>query len=499
MIPILSAQQIRAADQHTIQHEPIPSVELMERASVAFVKELLKRVTIQGSVYIFCGVGNNGGDGLAIARLLKARKIVVYTYAIGSLEKASLDFTTNYRRIEDQVEWLESSSDLPKMGSQDLIIDALFGSGLSRPLEGLVREVIHQLNTISVRKVSVDIASGLYADQIPEKDSVIFQPDITISFQVPKWSFFQPSLSQYVGDFFLVDVGLDKDFIEGQDTNYFLLTDKDVRHLFKPRAKFSHKGDFGRLLIIAGSYGKMGAAVMCAEAAFRAGAGLVHVAAPACGMDILQSQVKEAMVIASGEHEVVVALPDLKEFDVIAVGPGLGQHKKTSLMVEKLLETLEDRQKLVIDADGINILSQIRGGFSKLPKHSILTPHPGEFARMVGSWDDDADKLQKLQCFVREYNVNIVLKGAYSAVTNSKGRVHFNTSGNPGMATAGSGDVLTGVIAGLLSSGLSPMDALKAGVFIHGLAGDLCADEFGERSLTAGDLIKMLPIAFKKT
>jgi hydroxyethylthiazole kinase-like uncharacterized protein yjeF len=498
VIPILSTEQIRAADQYTIQHEPIVSIDLMERASRAFVEELVKQVFIRGDIYVFCGSGNNGGDGLAISRLLMERELPVKTYAVGDLNQGSPDFVINYHRIEGQVEWLESLNGFPEIDSKDLVIDALFGSGLSRPIEGFLGDLIQRLNEITARKVSVDIASGLFADKVPEEDAVIFQPDLTISFQVPKWSFFQPALSRYVGEFRIVNIDLDSTFIAEQNTDCFLSEPRDFHRVFHKRERFSHKGDYGRLLIIAGSYGKMGAAVMAAQAAFRSGAGLVFLAAPACGVQIVQQQVKEAMVIEAGKDQVIDFLPDISPFDVVVVGPGLGEDKKTCEVMKQLLQQLQPHQKLVIDADGLNILSSQDGWYQKLPERTILTPHPGEFRRMVGEWKDDAEKLKLLRNFAIDHGCNIVLKGAFSAVADASGNIYFNPTGNPGMATAGSGDVLSGVITGLLCTGITAFEALRAGVFVHGVAGDLAAEKLGERSMMAGDLILNLPNAFKE-
>lgn len=497
MIPILSAQQIREADLYTIENEPIASIDLMERASIAFVDQLVKTIIIDGGVHIFCGVGNNGGDGLAVSRLLSQRGLLVRTYVVGDIAHASDDFNTNLQRINNEVTWVDTSVLLPDLSHSDIVIDAMFGSGLSRKIEGQPAAVIRTLNESPGIKVALDIASGLYADHAPEQEAVIFEPDFTITFQIPKWSFFQPSFEKYVGQPLIVDIGLDQNFIKNQPSNYFYTQASDIRSTRKKRDRFSHKGDFGRLLIIAGSHGKMGAAVMTTKASFRSGAGLVFVCTPRCGVEILQNQMMEAMVLpCSGQFHVEDLVP-LASYDVIAIGPGLGQAEKTVRMFDQLLSQLLPHQKLLIDADGINILAQNPEWIARLPFGTILTPHPGEFKRLVGGWRNEEEKLSKLHALSKKHQINVVLKGAYSAVADLSGNVFFNSTGNPGMATAGSGDVLTGVIAGLLCTGLSPFSALRAGVFIHGLAGDKVAEEMGERSLMAGDLISALSKAFK--
>jgi hydroxyethylthiazole kinase-like uncharacterized protein yjeF len=497
MIPILSAQQTHEADQFTIAHEPIASIDLMERASSAFVEQLLKVLDIKGTVHVFCGTGNNGGDGLAVSRLLSEKGLVVVTYALGDLERSSADFQVNYQRLAGKATWIKAVEQIEEINDDDVVIDALFGSGLTRPIEGLKKVLIHQLNITTAKKVALDIASGLYADTLPAHEDTIFHPDITITFQTPSWTFFQPSMSDFVGQFYVVDIGLDLTIFEKEDIKYYQTTIKDLAALSKEREKYSHKGDFGRLLIISGSQGKMGAAVMATKAALRSGAGLVYAMVPDCGVDILQNQVCEAMVLPTeGLHQIEkIEVPD--GIDVLAIGPGLGMGRLTMEALDQLLSSLSPDQKLILDADAINILSKNREWLSRLPEETILTPHPGEFSRLVGGWSDDMDKTHKLREFCSRYRINMVVKGAFSAVCDSGGMIHYNSTGNPGMATGGSGDVLTGIIAGLMSSGIGPFAALKAGVYVHGKSGDLAAAELGERSLIAGDLIDYLPMAFR--
>ena len=498
MLPVLSSQQIREADQYTILNEPISSLDLMERASLSFVDKLLVLIPGFEKVYIICGTGNNGGDGLAVSRILSLKGIQVATYVVGDLRNATPDFQINYERLNGQVKALENVSHLPKVGSSDLLIDAIFGSGLSRSVSGFIGEIIEAMNQLHATKVALDIASGLFANHPPDPEAVVFKPDFTISFQVPKWSFFQPSLYQYVGHVEIVDIGLNVDFIKNLATSTYLTDPADVSGVFNHRPKFSHKGNFGRLLIIGGSKGKMGAALLATQAALRSGAGLVFVNAPACGLHILQTQAKEAMVIPTEDTDHIQSIPNLTGYDVIGIGPGLGLNVATATAFDQLLETIEKGQQLIIDADALNLLANHPHWLSRLPAHSILTPHPGELKRLVGDWKNDLEKENKLRELAQKYRLNVVSKGAFSAVVNSKGDLYYNPTGNPGMATGGSGDVLTGIIAGLASTGMTPFEALKAGVYVHGLAGDLAKEEFGERSLIAGDLIQYLPSAFKQ-
>lgn len=488
---ILSSQQVREADQFTIKHEPIQSIDLMERASKAFVTKFLGLHPAKQRLYIFCGTGNNGGDGLAIARLLIELGWEIDVFVVGDPEKGSDDFKINLEKLSS-FKKIGHKDDFPSIVRDSIIIDGLFGSGLSRPVDGLHRELIDFLNNLdNVQRVAVDIASGLYSDQSPPKVATAFKADYTISFQLPKLSFFLPECASYVGQWRVVDIGLKKDFIEKQGTDFHLTEVEEVRTMIPTRSTFTHKSKVGRLLIVAGSKGKMGAAILCARGAFRAGAGLVNIHAPACGIEILQISIPEAMVSVDPGEGCVKEIP-ISE-DTVAIGPGLGTNNAS---VEALKTFLKSYKKpLVIDADGINIISQHPDLVKSLPKESILTPHPGEFKRLVGDWTNDFEKLQKLRELCINNSLNIVLKGAFSAVCSSKGIVYFNPTGNPGLATAGSGDVLTGITAALLAQGLTPIHALRAGVFLHGAAGDEAVRELQTPWIQASDIIDFIPQA----
>ncbi|WP_425390353.1 NAD(P)H-hydrate dehydratase [Ekhidna sp.] len=485
MHKILTSEQIREADKYTIKHEPISSIDLMERASEEFVLRFLEVNRDKQPVKIFCGVGNNGGDGLAIGRLLKEKGWEVLIYVVGNPRKGSDDFKTNLDRSELYAV-IDSEKDLPKIAESDIVIDGLFGSGLSRPLEGFYKEVVEFLNDQQCLKFSIDIASGLYADQPLPKEAIAFQPDFTFSFQVPKLSFFQPECHQYVGEWQIIDIGLDQSFLQKQKSDFRFIELEDVAHLFPTRQKFTHKNEVGRLLIVAGSKGKMGAAVLCTKAAFKTGVGLVNACVPKCGIDIMQVAISEAMVLDGKGTNEIHSIPTTE--DTVLLGPGIGTGKKTLEAFENFIRS--SKQPMVIDADGLNLLAKKKALLKQVPKESILTPHPGEFKRLVGSWKDDFDKLGKLRSFSQEYKLNVVLKGAYSAVCNSEGVIAFNSTGNPGMATAGSGDVLTGIIGSLLAQGLSPYDALMLGVYLHGLAGDEAVREAKIPWIQASDIIE---------
>lgn len=485
---VLSSQQIREADQYTIANEPIKSIDLMERASQAFVVKFLGLHPEKQPVYIFCGTGNNGGDGLAIGRLLLAQGWQVEIFVIGDAANGSPDFTTNLNRL-NTYHSIAGANDFPEIPPNSIIIDGLFGSGLTRPVEGLHAELIEFLNGRVAQRMAIDIASGLFSDQPLPANAIAFKPDYTIAFQVPKLVFFLPECGSYVGYWRVLDIGLNRKFIDTLDTNYYLTQKKHVCSLIPVRSTFTHKNKVGRLLIVAGSKGKIGAAVLCARAAFRAGAGLVNVHAPSCATEILQISVPEAMVSLDTGESIIENIPNTE--DVVAIGPGLGTDPITVDAMKSFLQT--STSPIVVDADGINILAENPDLIKLLPEESILTPHPGEFKKLVGEWKNDFDKLDKLRTFCSRHHLNVVLKGAYSAVCDSYGVVYFNPTGNPGLATAGSGDVLTGVVGALLAQGASPNDALRLAVFLHGAAGDEAVRRMEAPWIQASDIVDSLP------
>ncbi|WP_436515244.1 NAD(P)H-hydrate dehydratase [Ekhidna sp. To15] len=487
---ILSAQQIREADQFTIAHEPIASIDLMERASEAFVNKFLGLHPEKSSVYIFCGTGNNGGDGLAIARLLIAQGWKIEVYIVGESDKGSTDFKINLKKVS-KTKKIESQKDFPNIENGSIIIDGIFGSGLSRPVEGLFHDLIIFLNGQEVQRIAIDIASGLFADQPLPLDTIAFEPDYTISFQTPKLTFFLPEYAKHVGEWRVVNIGLDQGFLQQQETQFRLSEANELRELVPVRSTFSHKSQVGRLMIVAGSKGKMGAAVLCARGAMRSGAGLINVHVPSCGVDILQTSIPEAMVNPDNGEECIESI--LETTDTVAIGPGMGTAEKSAQAMRAFLEKYD--QPMVIDADGINILAEHPDLIKKIPRNSILTPHPGEFKRLVGTWSNDFEKLQMLRTFCVEKELNIVVKGAFSTVCNIHGIIYFNPTGNPGLATAGSGDVLTGIAGALLAQGLEPFDALRLAVYLHGSAGDEAVRQLQTPWILASEIIDFIPKA----
>lgn len=494
---ILSKEQIREADQFTINHEPISSIDLMERAANKFTELFMARFPVPGKVFIFCGKGNNGGDGLVISRLLLQKGWDVDTLIVHYTKGASDDFKFNYERLllteGRNILHINRSQQFPEIDTNAIIIDALWGTGLSRPIEGFSREIIHKINSSNSKKVAVDIPSGLYCDKFNE-DNTIVNADLVISFQCPKFSFFMAENGDYVKEFVIADIGLSREFLSKTDTPFHYVENNDLPKL-KARGKFSHKGTFGHTLTVGGSYGKMGSIIMTSKACLVSGAGLVTSYIPKCGYEIFQTSMFELMVLTDKEENFISQFPDSSSFDCIAVGPGMGQDKITIEAFEKFLKNLT--MPLVIDADGLNILSQRKEYLAMLPKNSILTPHPGEFARLTEESKNSYERIDHLKAFSKKYKCITVLKGAYTAIALPGGNIYFNATGNPGMATAGSGDVLTGVIASLLSQKYEPWEAAILGVFMHGLAGDLASDEKGQEGMIAGDIINHIPNAIK--
>lgn len=501
MPKILSSEQLKAADQFTIANEPISSIDLMERASFAISQSIIKCYPNFRKAHIVCGIGNNGGDGLAIGRILHAQGYNIAIYVVGDIANATSEFNINYKRVQEHglsLTLVENIEDFEckNISNQDVIIDAIFGIGLKRPIQGLVGVLIKLLNNFDCGKVAIDIASGLFSDRSLEKDAIIFKPDYTFTCELPKLAFFMPENSSYVGEYITVPIGLDADFVSNTETNYGTFEMQNARHLIKKRERFSHKGTYGHVFLIAGSKGKMGAAILAARACLRSGVGLLTIYCPNVGYDILQTAVPEAMVICSPSENHLSDIPDLQPYTTIAIGPGIGIHPDTVILLESLLSSYD--KPMVIDADALNIISAHRHLIPKLVKNTVLTPHPKEFSRLVGDFSNDFEKISMLQDFCKKYKVNLILKGAYSAISDTFGKVSFNTSGNAGMATGGSGDVLTGIVAGLLSQGYSGEECAKLGAFIHGLAGDQAASNQGQQAMIASDLIENIGRALLK-
>ena len=496
---ILNAPQIKDLDAYTIANEPIISIELMERASLAFVKWFVQQFPNQDTpIYIYCGPGNNGGDGLAIARLLQQRfyNVAVYACQIGS--NASKDFQKNWERLprhsEMKIFSIWKDDYLEDLQQDAMVIDAIFGSGLNRPIEGYWASLIEHLNAQPVKRIAVDIPSGLYADRHTEGTCI--HAHYTFTFEMPKLAFLFPENQDKVGEWHYETIGSHPDFIHKCDTIYHYLDEAAVRPLLHRRHKYDHKGTYGHALMITGSYGKIGASILSARSCLRSGVGLLTIHAPKCAYPILQISIPEAMVSVDRHEFYFSEAPNLERYQAIGVGCGIDTRKTSAEAMETLLE--ESKTALVIDADGLNLIAKNKNLLGKIPKNSILTPHPKEFSRLFGEAADDfaRNKLQRLMA--QELGVYIVLKGANTCIATPEGICYFNSTGNPGMATGGTGDVLTGIITGLMAQGYPSCDAAVLGVYLHGLAGDLAAADIGQEALIAGDLIAYLGKAFGK-
>lgn len=500
MKKILSTEQIREADAFSIQHEPIASIDLMERAARACADRILELRIDQGRRFrVFCGMGNNGGDGLAIARMLLEAGCAVSAVVIHHQDRPSTDHAANRQRLSAlgaEVLDLGSASVPPAIDRRDVVIDALLGSGLSRPVDGILMRTMEVINASGAQVIAIDVPSGLNADGIIGPGTVAIRAARTLSFELPKPAFFFAENAPYVGHWEVLPIGLDAAFIGTRPSNHQLLEDKDASDMLRQRDRFAHKGDFGHALLIAGGKGKMGAAVLAAKACLRSGAGLCTVHLPASGVPIMQAAAPEAMCSAGEDPDLLNGLPGLAPFNAMGIGPGIGTDVRTAAMMKLLIQ--EIRVPLVIDADALNILALNKTWLGFLPPGTILTPHPKEFDRLAGSSPNSIVRLERARENAVKWKVVIVLKGAHTAICDPNGQVTFNPTGNPGMARGGSGDVLTGLLAGLLAQGYPPLDAGRLGAYLHGLAGDLAAADLGMDGMTAIDLVEHLPVAWRR-
>lgn len=502
---VLSSEQIRKVDNYTIDNQPITSLDLMEQASVACFKSIKKRFgkKIAGeTIHIYCGIGNNGGDGLVLARLFQKDGFRVIVNIVRFSNKSTNDFKVNIERLKGlnlEINEINIKKDLVNAES-GFIIDAIFGTGINRPPRGLASYAIRHLNRQKIPVVSIDIPSGLFSNMPANPNSdLIVHASYTFGFQVPKLAFFMEENNKFIGNWQIVDIGLDKDFIEEQISPYYFLVKKRIKAIVRKRNKFDHKGKFGHVLIVGGDADKAGAAILAGSGAMRSGAGLVTIMLPKEIASTIHQAVPEIMCWPSGDRYIRSwdknKLP--KEMDELSIGLGigLGTRGKTKDFVEDLLK--DSFKPLVIDADALNIIANNPKLMDEVPAHSILTPHAGEFKRLVGEYKDDYAQLEAQIEFSKKHKVITILKGAYSRITTPKGSVFFNSTGNPGMATAGSGDVLTGILTSLLGQYKNAVHVAILGVYLHGLSGDIAARKESYESLIASDIVKNLGKAFK--
>ncbi len=496
---IYTAAQIRSWDAYTIAEEPVASIDLMERAAAACTAWLMRRYAQRRTYYIFCGKGNNGGDGLAIARQLAAvdpeDKLIVFISDEG--KAGSADFEINLQRLQDQneatIKWIQSVDDFPEIPSDVVVLDALFGTGLSRKLEGLYNQLAVYLNsTAPLDVIAIDIPSGLFADQ-PSIGNAVIQAGHTLTFQCMKLAFLIPENVQYTGQVHVLDIGLHPGF--AAESAYEMIASAFIKRIYRPRNSFAHKGNFGHALLLAGSQGKVGAAILAARACMRSGAGLLTVHTPACGYTVLQTTIPEAMIDTDSNLAYISSLPPmLDRFTTIGIGPGIGMEKETAHVLQSIFASYH--HPVVVDADALNIIANRKELLTQLPAGSILTPHPKEFTRLFGETTTDFDKIKVAIDQAKQLQVVIVLKGHRTFIATPSGKGYFNSTGNPGMATAGSGDVLTGILTGLLAQGYGSEDAAIFGVYLHGLAGDIAATNSSMETMLASDIINSLGEAY---
>lgn len=496
---VLNAQQLREADAYTITHEPVSAIGLMERAAQQCVNWLLRRDLTTKQVHIFCGKGGNGGDGLAIARLLATEGFVLTVYILEFGKPGTPEFQTNLERLHAlpvSLHYLQSDNQFPTLSQDAILIDALYGSGLNKPLDGLSASVVKHLNNSGAEIISIDLPSGLFADA-SSKNNVVIRAAHTLTFECYKLALLVAENAPFTGDVHVLHIHLYPSFLENINTGFESSDESRIKKIFKPRNRFAHKGTLGHALIMGGSYGKIGAVVLATSACLRCGAGLVSTYVPGCGYTILQSTAPEAMTITDPAEKLLTQpCPELDRFSAIGIGPGMGTAKETAQMLYEVLKKF--KKPIVLDADALNLLAHEPLLLTQLFENSILTPHPKEFERLFGERHTDFDRIDLARKKAVALKIIIVLKGHHTLIALPDGTAFFNTTGNAGMAKGGSGDVLTGMIAALLAQGYAPADAAVFGVYLHGLSGDLAAQALSKEAMTSKDLVTFLTQAFLK-
>jgi len=495
---IFSAQQIKACDSYTTTAKGITSAELMETAATECVKWITGHLPENSLFVILCGYGNNGGDGLAITRLLHLAGYGAKAFLVQTGDQMSDDCKLNLERLQrtdkNLVTVVPQDTFITDLAPHIIIIDAILGTGLNRPVTGWLEQFINHVNRLPNYKIAIDIPSGMYADMLPAVNHAIFKANETLSFQFYKKTFLHKESAAYCGTVCLLHIGLSETFVVQTATHHFCIDKEVVRKIYKKRNSFTHKGDYGHALLAGGSMGMMGSVTLSAKAALRSGAGKVTALIPEMGYNIFQSQLPEAMFITSGEN-FITEIRNSLGVNATGIGPGLGLARKTAEALENFIE--EQKQPVVLDADALNIISNKKELLHKLPHNSILTPHPKEFERLFGETTDTVKRLELARTQAMRNNIILVLKDHYTVIVTPEGECWYNVTGNAGMATAGSGDVLTGIITSLLAQNYEPHEAAILGVYAHGLAGDYAAAQWGMESMIAGDIIENLGKAFK--
>ena len=494
---IFSAEQIKNRDAFTITNEPVSSIDLMERAAKACTDWLTTQFDNTNSFKIFCGKGNNGGDGLAIARLLLQQKFPVSVYVADTNSKSSNDFQTNLQQlksISSEVYFLEDPEAFPKVEKNEIIIDALLGTGLNKKPSGIFQKLIAHLNSSGATIIAVDIPSGLYTDK-SSKGNECIRSRYTLSFQQQKLAFLLPENEPLFGQVIVLDIQLSKEYYINEKST-FELVDKDfIGQIYVPRKAFANKGNYGYACLVAGSYGMMGAAVLSAKACLRSGVGKLTCYVCKEGYTTIQTSVPEAMCTIFG-NTFIKDIEDIKNFDVVGIGPGIGKHLSHKQLLQKVFKN--SKGPIVIDADALNVLSNYPSLYKLIPSQSVITPHPKEFERLFGKVKNDIERIKLALKKAKDLDVFIVLKGHHTLIATPDGKGYFNSTGNAGMATAGAGDVLTGIITGLLAQKYLSLNACILGVYLHGLAGDIASYKLSQEAMIADDIINHLGDAFKQ-
>jgi len=498
MLPLLTSAQIREADAYTIANEPIASIDLMERASKAFVGWFVNHFPDKKqAISVYCGTGNNGGDGLAIARMLDDHQFKNLDVKIARFsEKATDDFNTNLKKIQQTKVHLSEIGEGETLPEEfgEVIIDALLGSGLNKPLSGDYKRLVDDLNGLKRTVVAVDVPTGLFTDGEMPTDGVVLKADLVITFQAPKISFLLPESGPYIKCWEVVNIGIDEKFVQSLDSPYQAVEEKDIRKMLKPRHRFSNKGTYGHALIVAGQPETMGAALLCASACVYTGAGLTTACVPQSGLTALNSYMPEIMAIVRHNQEI----PEIEwdKFNTMGIGPGLG---KDQYALDLMIHILTNYKKpIVIDADALNLLSAHKEFWNVVPENSVLTPHMKEFDRLFGEHENWWQRIQTGIKKAKDHQLYILLKNDHTIIITPQGKVYFNTTSNPAMASGGMGDVLTGIITSLLAQRYSPKDACIIGAYIHGKAGDELALPNRANVVLPGQVAARLPFTMAK-
>ena len=492
------SDKIKDVDANTIKYEPISSLKLMDRAAVNCYKWICANVNLSKKIVVFAGVGNNGGDALVIARMLYNTKADVQVCFLNFSDKISPDCQQNLNVLSElniPIHYFDSFENIEAVNLSDsIIIDGIFGSGLSKPIVGWVGKIIERINNSNSTIVSIDTPSGLFGEDNSanqKQNGAIVKATHTLTLEQPKIAQLFAENHCYVGKLHIVPIGLHARAKEEVESSFYFLDNLFVKSIIKERSKFSHKGTYGHVIVIAGKYGMMGANILATKAAYKTGCGLVTSQVPVKGVDVVQISVPEALLFIDESDYIITQISEeINGYSAVLFGPGVGSKNNTKKAFQQLLSTATI--PLVIDADGLNILSENKALLDLLPKNSILTPHPKEFERLFGKFDDPFLRVLFMQNECVKRKINIVYKGANTIIVTSTGSCFFNSTGNSGLATGGSGDVLSGIVSSLLAQGYDYCHAMCAGVWIHGKSADIAVNDIAEHSVIASDIINYL-------